>query len=70
MSDSQDRAIGRLEAQYAALAERFVALERKLDIVVERTDVARGGWKTLYAVGAIGAAIATGIGELLHWWHR
>lgn len=63
------RDIGRLEARADSTEDRLTRIESKLDEILERTNVARGGIRVLIGVGTFGASIGAAIAEFLRWWH-
>ncbi len=71
MTDDSQRSLGRLEAIQETHAERLTRIEGKLDHIVSVIDNAKGGWKTLLAVGSVAAAVGAGvtsaINAIRHW---
>lgn len=64
------RDIGALEARQNATDDRLQRIEDKLDEVLERTNVARGGIRVLIGIGTLGATIGAAIAEFVHWSHK
>ena len=69
MSAELQRDIGRLEARADSTDERLTSIEAKLDTLLERTNVARGGLRMLISIGGIGSGIGAAMAEFIHWWH-
>lgn len=72
MTDSEQRVIGRLEAEMAALQQQMarqeaqnVQIMTELRSITETLASAKGGWKTLISVGMISSAIGVTAGKLL-----
>ena len=59
-------AAGKQNAAIASLEERISSLEQKMDRVLERVTLARGGIAVLIAIGSFCAAIA---GAVVLWMH-
>lgn len=64
MTDEIQRAIGRLEGKVDALAERQRTMDEKLEDVVTLAHQARGGLRTLAAVGSMAGVIGGVVGSL------
>lgn len=63
------RDFGRMEARQDATDDRLARIEAKLDEMLERTSVARGGIRMLISVGTIGAAFGSAVAEIVHALH-
>ena len=57
---------GEQTAAIETLEKRLTAVEKKLEQVLERVTLARGGIAVLIAIGSFGAAIAGAIVLLVH----
>lgn len=64
MVDELNRAIGRLEGKVDSLDERLKLMDGKLEGVVTLAHQARGGFRTLLAVGSIAGVIGSAITTL------
>lgn len=74
MSTEMHRDIGRHDAQIEALQAQVDRLHidmttvlSELRIINKTLSEAKGGWKTLIAVGALASAITTGFLQFLGW---
>ena len=65
MTDEIYRAIGRLEGKVDAIAEHQRAMDAKLEDVVTLAHQARGGLRTLVAVGGLAGMIGGAIGSMV-----
>ena len=72
MNENLHRDVGRVEAEQAAMRRDLESLtadvkelNRKIDHLVAVIDRAKGGWKTLVAVGTVVAAITAAAAKLL-----
>lgn len=70
------REFGRLEGAVSALKteldsvkDRQVAIDGKLDQVLERLSEARGGWRLLMLLGGAGASLGAGLTWLISHLH-
>lgn len=61
------RDIGRLEARVDGLDMRTKDMQEKLDVVYEAVVSAKGGWKTLVAVGSFAASVGAAAATFLDW---
>jgi hypothetical protein len=61
-----ERDIGRLEARQESQDERLDRIETKMDTVLEFVSQAKGGWRMLSAVAAIGGATGALITKIIH----
>lgn len=57
MSDSGDRALGRIEGEMDALKADVAELKRDMKSLLEQVATAKGGWKVLVAAASSGGAI-------------
>lgn len=67
MSDDAQlhRDLGRLEGRVLALESQVAEMKEMLSDVHEAITAAKGGWKTLIAVGSIGAGLGAFFIKLL-----
>jgi hypothetical protein len=61
------RIIGQLQATADNLQVEVRELRKQVSALVELVATARGGWRTLLAVGAAAASVGAGIATLLNW---
>lgn len=66
MADDTQRSLGRLEAVQDTHNQRLLRIEEKLDHIVSVIDNARGGWRTLLAVGSVAGSIGAAIMATVH----
>lgn len=59
------RDLGRLEGQVKALESTVAEMKEMIGDMHETITQAKGGWKTLIAVGSIGAALGTVMTKLI-----
>lgn len=64
-----ERDIGRLEARADTTDARLMRIEDKVDQILERTNVARGGLRMLIGVGTFSATAGAAFAEVMRWWH-
>lgn len=57
------RDLGQLEGRFDALEKQVGEMRDDVKTILERTNVARGGFKVLIGIGAAAAAVTEG----LHW---
>lgn len=63
MTDNEQRTIGRLEAKIEALEQQQSAMMAELKQISGTLAEAKGGWKTLIAVGAVAGGVGAFIGK-------
>lgn len=66
MSDLH-RDIGSLEARMDSVERRLEKIEGRLDQLVLLAEQAKGGWRTLIAVGSVAASIGAGLASIVAW---
>ena len=64
------RDIGRIEARQDTADDRLDRIEAKLDQLLDYVARNKGGFRMLFAMGSIAAALGASIAEIIRWAHK
>jgi hypothetical protein len=69
MSDDHEtqRIIGQLQASVATLTDEVGKLRTQMGQLLDIAATAKGGWKTLLAVGSAAAAVSAAVTSFVSW---
>jgi len=67
MADDAQYKLGKHDAQIDALDKRIRSIEEKLDEALSILNQAKGGWRTLVAIGGLFSALGAFAGWVLHY---